>query len=574
MKRHLPSLVIFFFCITMSFAQAPKGINYQGVARDNEGNPIANKAISIRISILKNSASGEVEFAETHKPTTNQFGLFTLVIGQGTKVTGDFAFISWAVGNKWLQIEIDPNGASNYTLTGAQQLMTVPYAFYAEYSGNNSGITAGAGIAINNGVVSNTGDADKDPTNELQTFAEVLTKSNNAGTLKITNLGAPTAATDATTKNYVDSQNALDLDQDPTNELQTLAQTLTRGNDAGTRQLKNIGAPTDNNDAATKNYVDTQNALDLDQDPTNELQTLAQTLTRGNDAGTRQLKNIGAPTDNNDAATKNYVDTKVAADLDQDPTNELQDLAQVLTKGTDAGGRKITNLGAPTAATDAATKSYVDTQNALDLDQSVTNEIQDLTLNTTTNILKITNNAAATNIDLSPYKQNLNQVLTNSNDAGTKTITNLGAPVTNTDATTKQYVDNAIATNYAFKINFSYTNTSGSFEINKDVPFPSEEFDTFNVIGGNSFTAPENGIYIFTLEGTYVKAGVINSGLISLLYNSTKYTIPMFIPFGSNTPRFNATFMFKLNTGESIKILGEIVESQATFSGNFFGYKL
>lgn len=470
MKRHLPSLVIFLFSITMSFAQAPKGINYQGVARDNEGNALASKTIAVRISILKTSASGEVEYAETHKPTTNQFGLFTLVIGQGTVATGNFSFISWAIGNKWLQIEIDPNGGSSYSLAGSQQLMTVPYAFYAEYSGNNSGLSAGTGIAINNGVVSNTGDADKDPTNELQTLAEVLTKSNNAGALKITNLGAPVAASDA----------------------------------------------------ATKNYVDTQNALDLDQDP----------------------------------------------------TNELQDIAQVLTKGNDAGGKKITNLGAPTAASDAVTKSYVDAQNALDLDQSATNEIQDLALNTTTNILKITNNAAATNIDLSPYKQNLNQVLTNSNDAGTKAITNLGAPIANSDATTKLYVDNAIATTYAFKINFSYTNTTGSFEINKEMTFPSEEFDTFNVIGGNAFTAPENGIYIFTLEGTYVKAGVINSGLISLLYNSTKYTIPMFIPFGSNTPRFNATFMFKLNTGESIKILGEIIESQATFSGNFFGYKL
>jgi hypothetical protein len=296
----------------MSFAQAPKGINYQGVARDNEGNALASKTIAVRISILKTSASGEVEYAETHKPTTNQFGLFTLVIGQGTVATGNFSFISWAIGNKWLQIEIDPNGGSSYSLAGSQQLMTVPYAFYAEYSGNNSGLSAGTGIAINNGVVSNTGDADKDPTNELQTLAEVLTKSNNAGAIKITNLGAPTAATDAATKNYVDSQNALDLDQDPTNELQTLAQTLTRGNDAGTRQLKNIGAPTDNNDAATKNYVDTKVASDLDQDPTNELQDLAQVLTKGNDADGNKLVNIGAPTTNGDATNKQYVDNAIA----------------------------------------------------------------------------------------------------------------------------------------------------------------------------------------------------------------------------------------------------------------------
>ncbi len=535
MKRFLPSLVIVLFCVTVSFAQAPKGINYQGVARDNEGKPYSTKTISVRISILKNSASGQVEYSETHKPQTNQFGLFTLVIGQGTKLTGDFAFISWAVGNKWLQIEIDPNGGSSYTLAGSQQLMTVPYAFYAEYAGNSSGLTAGSGIAINSGVVSNTGDTDNDPNNELQNLSEVLIKSNNAGGIKITNLGAPVAATDA----------------------------------------------------ATKNYVDTQNAL----------QNLAEILTKGNDAGAKQIKNLSAPTDANDAATKNYVDTKFALDLDIDPTNELQDLSQVLTNGNDAGGKKITNLGAPTLANDAATKSYVDSQNALDLDQSATNEIQDLTLNTTTNILNITNNTGATPINLTPYKQtltytpatnnlaisggnnvtissSLTQVLTTNPSAGNIRIQNVGTPTTPADATTKAYVDNAIATNYAFKINFSYTNSTAGLQIDQEMAFTAEEFDSFNVVGGNSFTATENGIYVFTLEGTYVKAGIINSGLISLFYNSTKYTIPMFIPFGSNTPRFNATFMFKLTAGQSIKILGEIVESGATFSGNFFGYKL
>jgi hypothetical protein len=434
MKRFLPLFTIFLFSVFGSLAQAPKGINYQGVARDFAGVPYASKSIGLRISILKNDATGEVEYSETHKLQTNQFGLFTLVIGQGTKVTGDFAFISWAVGNKWLQIEIDPNGGTSYALAGSQQLMTVPYAFYAEYAGNGGSggtLTAGPGISITGNVISNTGDADNSTSNELQNLSDVLTQSNNAGGIKITNLGAPAAGTDAATKSYVDAQNGA----------QNLTTILTTGNSAGTLQIKNLGAPTDPNDAATKNYVDAQNALDLDKDP----------------------------------------------------TNELQNLSQVLSRGTDAGGNRIQNVAAPTA---------------------------------------------------------------------------------NTDVTNKLYVDNAIATNYAFKINFSYTNATGSLQIDQEVVFIAEEFDSFNVVGGNTFTASVDGIYVFTVEGTYVKAGIINSGLISLLYNSTRYTIPMFIPFGSNTPRYNATFMFKLTAGQTIKILGEIIESGATFSGNFFGYKL
>jgi len=287
MKILLPSFILFLFCITISFAQAPKGINYQGVARDNGGNAYASKTISVRISILKNSATGEVEYSETHKPQTNQFGLFTLVIGQGNKVTGDFAFVSWAIGNKWLQIEIDPNGESSFTLAGTQQLMTVPYAFYAEFAGNSNGLTAGPGIAINNDVITNTGDSDGDPTNELQNLAEVLTKSNNAGGLKITNLGAPVVATDAVTKNYVDAQNALDLDKDPTNELQTLAQVLGRGNNAGGLKLTNLGAPTVNSDATTKQYVD--NAI-----ATNYAFKVPYTYTNPGGSVTNQVVNFGA----------------------------------------------------------------------------------------------------------------------------------------------------------------------------------------------------------------------------------------------------------------------------------------
>jgi hypothetical protein len=490
MKRFLPSIVFVLFSVAISFAQAPKGINYQGVARDSEGNPIASRSISVRISILKTSATGEIEYAETHKPQTNQFGLFTLIIGQGTVVSGNFAFISWAIGNKWLKIEIDPAGGSSFILAGSQQLMTVPYAFYAEYSGSG-GLTAGQGIDINSGVVSNTGDADKDPANELQNLSEVLTKSNNAGGIKITNLGAPV----------------------------------------------------DVSDAATKSYVDTQNALDLDTDP----------------------------------------------------TNEIQNLSDVLAKSNNAGSQKIVNLGAPSAPTDAATKSYVDTQNSLDLDQSATNEIQDLALNTTTNILTITNNATPTNINLTPYKQTLTytpatnnlaisggnnvtisstltQVLTTNPNAGGIRIQNVGAPTANTDATTKAYVDNAIATNYAFKTNFNFTNSSLLSVNDQEMTFTVEEFDSFNVLSGNAFTASENGTYVFMIDGVYNAA--ISGGQISLLYNSIKRSIPIVLPFGSTIPRYNATFMFQLTAGQTVKIIGDNILTGASFAGYFYGYKL
>lgn len=505
--------------LSYSYAQAPKGINYQGVARDNDGKPIISKNISVRIGILKNAALGEVEYSETHKLQTNQFGLFTLVIGQGTVNTGAFSFVSWAVGKKWLQVELDPDGGSLFQLAGSQQLMSVPYAFYAEFAGNGGGassLSAGQGIAINDGVILNTGDGDNSITNEIQTLSIAATTDGN--NLSIS--GGNTVAIKT-----------------------TLVQVLTDNPDAGGNRITNLGAPTNNTDAVTKNYVDAQNALDLDIDPSNELQTFS----------------------------------------------------QVLAKGNDAGAQKITNLGTPTAASDAATKSYVDAQNALDTDASATNEIQDLALNTTTNILKITNNAAASDINLTPYKQTLTytpatnnlaisggnnvaishtlaQVLATNANAGGIRIQNVGAPTSSTDATTKGYVDNAIATNYAFKANFNFSNSSGSSLNDQEMIFTSEEFDSFNVLSGNAFTAQESGTYVFMIDGVYNTS--ISGGQISLLYNSIKRSIPIVLPFGSTIPRYNATFMFQLMAGQTVKVIGDNVLNGASFTGYFFGYKL
>ena len=219
MKSLLLSLVVILFALQLS-AQAPRGINYQGVARDSEGKAIASKKITVRISVLKNTADGDTEYKETHEVTTNAFGLFTLVIGQGNANTGSFDFISWAVGSKWLQLELDPNGGNSFQLIGSQQLMSVPYALYAQYSGN--GLTAGQGIAITNGAINNTGDGDNSPTNEIQNIRQVLSQSNDAGGLKVTNLGTPTTYSDAATKQYVDNLDVADGDKSSTNEIQNI----------------------------------------------------------------------------------------------------------------------------------------------------------------------------------------------------------------------------------------------------------------------------------------------------------------------------------------------------------------
>lgn len=114
------------------FAQSPKGINYQAVARTSGGEAMANKEIKVRISIVKDSNSSLTEYRETHNVTTNDYGLFSLVIGNGSSGM-KLANVDWAGSSeKWLKIEMDVTNSGQYTLIGNQQLMSVPYALYAD----------------------------------------------------------------------------------------------------------------------------------------------------------------------------------------------------------------------------------------------------------------------------------------------------------------------------------------------------------------------------------------------------------------------------------------------------------
>ena len=145
-------------------AQTPEGMNYQAVVRDASGLAIPNQIIGLRATILA-QPSTTVVFQESHTVNTNDFGLMNLVIGGGTISQGSLSSIDWGNGTYWLQTETDVTGGTNYTLLGSQQLMTVPYAFYAESSGDGgqagpigpTGITGADGSTGATGAQGQTG---------------------------------------------------------------------------------------------------------------------------------------------------------------------------------------------------------------------------------------------------------------------------------------------------------------------------------------------------------------------------------------------------------------------------------
>ncbi|MCK4288096.1 MAG: hypothetical protein KAW86_02730, partial [Bacteroidales bacterium] len=158
MKKNYLSLAFLF--ITILFisnlkAQLPQAFKYQAVARDNIGNVLVNQNVSFKISIKQSSITGEIVYAEVHNVTTNQFGLINLEIGNGTVVLGEFENINWGDDIFFIQIEMDVEGGSNYQLMGISQLLSVPYALFAEEAGNNSSLwnSNGDNIYYNNGKV-------------------------------------------------------------------------------------------------------------------------------------------------------------------------------------------------------------------------------------------------------------------------------------------------------------------------------------------------------------------------------------------------------------------------------------
>lgn len=134
-------LFLLLFVFNTVFAQAPQKMSYQAVIRNTSGNLIVDTPVGIKIAILQGSTSGTEVFSETHNPTTSSNGLASIEIGAGSPITGTFATINWGLGPFFIKTETDPTGGTNYTISGTSQLLSVPYALYAEktkFQGKNS----------------------------------------------------------------------------------------------------------------------------------------------------------------------------------------------------------------------------------------------------------------------------------------------------------------------------------------------------------------------------------------------------------------------------------------------------
>ncbi|MDG1718790.1 MAG: glycine rich domain-containing protein [Flavobacteriales bacterium] len=146
----MKKLLLILLCLPfIGFAQSvPQGINYQAVARDTNGDVLMNQALTIQFSVISDIATSAISWQETHTVTTNDYGLFTSIIGGGTTTSVGssltFDVIDWGSSNHFLKVEIDYGGS--LVDLGTTAFMSVPYSLYGK-------------------------DEDSDPSNEIQTLS-------------------------------------------------------------------------------------------------------------------------------------------------------------------------------------------------------------------------------------------------------------------------------------------------------------------------------------------------------------------------------------------------------------------
>jgi hypothetical protein len=251
--------------------------------------------------------------------------------------------------------------------------------------------------------------------------------------------------TTVVTKGYVDSQ-VLGLSTD--DQTLSLAGNNLSIEDGNTVNLSSFLDNTDSQDLSLSG-----NTLSLSGDPTpvdlsvflddTDDQTLNEILTTNTSAGGKQITNLGAPTNPNDAATRGYVDSVAGGSSTDDQTLSLAGNNLSIEDGN------TVNLSGFLDDTDDQTLSLVGTTLSIENGNSVNLNAfgsDDQTLSLVGSTLSI---ESGNSLDLGSFMddtddQNLAEVLAVGNSAGADRITNLAEPFTGSDASTKNYVDNLI----------------------------------------------------------------------------------------------------------------------------------
>ena len=127
MKKVFASLFAVLLYSLVLAQTAPK-FSYQAVVRNAANELVADDTVAVRVRFYNHDASGTAVYSERHSVVSNSNGLISLLIGEGTAVTGSLSQVTW--DDALVSTEITLRGG--YFVTDVKPVTAVPIAYYAE----------------------------------------------------------------------------------------------------------------------------------------------------------------------------------------------------------------------------------------------------------------------------------------------------------------------------------------------------------------------------------------------------------------------------------------------------------
>ncbi len=129
MKKAIFTLAIIMMSGLLAFAQnSGKGFNYQAIARDINGQVLQNETITLRFSLIRQNET-DPTWQEKQATITDEFGAFSLTIGQGVRFAGlvdEYNEVNFEGLPFWLKVELEDD--EDYYEISFRELISVPYA--------------------------------------------------------------------------------------------------------------------------------------------------------------------------------------------------------------------------------------------------------------------------------------------------------------------------------------------------------------------------------------------------------------------------------------------------------------
>lgn len=130
----LVALLIIWGIQTIKANAQPNAFAYQAIIEDELGDVLTQQLVAVQIDIV--TEQNTLVYRETHVTMTSNNGIVALQIGRGDVQRGEFANIDWGANKYYIESAVDTNGGSDFTPNGTTQLLSVPYALYAQHAAN------------------------------------------------------------------------------------------------------------------------------------------------------------------------------------------------------------------------------------------------------------------------------------------------------------------------------------------------------------------------------------------------------------------------------------------------------